>query len=349
LPNRVDKPVKFLYLSQEDCINAGATDMKGTLSSIEDSFKMHGNKDIIQPIKSVIRWGGPETEETNGRIMSMPSYIGGNKKVAGIKWIPSIPENPKKYNLPRANALIILTNVENGLPLAVMDGTIVSAMRTGAATGIAAKYLAKEHSETIGLIGAGVQSRTQLMAIKEVFKHSIKKVKVFDLNYKKSEIFAKELGEELNLTIIPAKTAEDTIRNSDIIVTATMSSSPYVKGEWLKNGAFHSEISFWDTATNELQYYDKVYVDDWEQVKKHAVGVTYRGFSENLLKESEISQLVELIVNGMNRRENDNEKILFNPVAMAIHDISEAYRIYKNALNLEIGQQLTLWNQPYWT
>jgi ornithine cyclodeaminase len=344
-----EKAVRFLYLSQEDCIRAGGLDMEGTLQMIEKSFTLHGKKDIVQPMKPVIRWGGPETEETRGRIMTMPSYVGGDLDVAGMKWIPSMPQNPKKYGQPRASAIIILSDPHNGFPLAVMDGTIVSAMRTGAATGVAAKYLARPDSETVGIIGAGVQSRTQIMAIHGIFKNRLTKVKVFDLDQEKAKKFAEEMGEKLNLSIVPASSAEEAIRHSDIIVTATMSTFPYVKGEWLKEGAFHSEISFWDTDPQQLVHYDKVVVDDFEQVSHHGVDVSYRAVRDGVIRKEDVRELGKIIIGEQTGRESQSEKILFNPIGMSIHDVSEAYRVYLNAKKLGIGQELSLWEQAYWT
>ena len=94
-----------------------------------------------------------EDEILLGRINAMPSYLGGKYDMAGIKWIGSNPENPSRHNLPRASGLIILNNPKTKIPIAVMDGTIISAMRTGAVTGIAVKYLAKKNSQILGLIG----------------------------------------------------------------------------------------------------------------------------------------------------------------------------------------------------
>lgn len=342
------KKVTFIYLSQEDCIKAGALDMSGTLKAIHKSFELHGKKEVIQPPKPVIRWGGPETEETRGRIMTMPSYIGGDIDVAGMKWIPSMPENPKKLGLPRASAIIILTNPHNGFPLAIMDGTIVSAMRTGAATGVAAKYLANPDSRKVGIIGAGVQSRTQLMAIVGVFGNQIEQIKVYDLDLDKTDKFAKEMTLELNVNVVGARSAEEAFHDADIVVTATMSTFPYVKGEWLKEGAFHSEISFWDTAPEEIVHYDRIVVDDFEHVKHHGVDVSYRAYRKGFINEEEITNLGDIIVGNRAGRENAKQKILFNPIGMAIHDVSEAYRVYTNAKKLEIGVELPLWDSPIW-
>ncbi|TWT01550.1 ornithine cyclodeaminase family protein [Planomicrobium sp. CPCC 101079] len=342
------KTVEFIYLSQEECIEAGGLDMKGTLQAIQKSYELHGQKDVVQPSKPVIRWGGPETEETRGRIMTMPSYLGGDLHVAGMKWIPSMPQNPKNLGQPRASAIIILTDPDNGFPLAIMDGTIVSAMRTGAATGIAAKYLANPNSETVGIIGAGVQSRTQLMAIVNAMPN-VQHIKVFDLNAEKTQAFAEEMTAELQVKVVPAASAEEAIRESDIVVTATMSTFPYVKYEWLKEGAFHSEISFWDTAPEEVQYYDRIIVDDYDHVEHHGVDVSYRAVAAGLVKREEVSNLSDIMLGNAPGRTNEKEKIIFNPIGMSIHDVSEAYRVYQNAKKLGIGNSLPLWKHPHWS
>ena len=341
------KRVEFIYLSQEDCIKAGALDMKGTLAAIQTSFELHGKNEIIQPAKPVIRWGAPETEETRGRIMSMPSYIGGDLDVAGLKWIPSMPENPKKLGQPRASAIIILADPHNGFPLAIMDGTIVSAMRTGAATGVAAKYLANPDAEVVGIIGSSIQARTQLMALMNAMKH-IKKVKVYSTTKENAVKFANDMTEELGVEVVYVPSAEEAIRDSDIVVTATMSTYPYVKGEWLKDGAFHSEISFWDTAPQELAYYDRIIVDDFGQVKHHGVDVSFRAVQEGIIQEQDVVNLGTIMMNNAIGRENPKQKILFNPIGMSIHDVSEAYRIYQNAKEQGIGQILPLWDHPHW-
>src|SRR5690606_17305769 len=135
----------------------------------------------VLPNKSVLRWGDMESESTRGRINSMPASIGGDFNSVGIKWISSSPQNPDKYNLPRATGVIILNDYETLLPKCIMDGMLLSAMRTGANSGVAARYLAKKDSQVIGLVGAGVQNRTQLQAIHHVMK-DLKHVKIADLN-----------------------------------------------------------------------------------------------------------------------------------------------------------------------
>lgn len=357
----MSRKVKFVYLQQEDCIKAGGADMGGTMKATERSFFLHGKKDFILPGKPVIRWGGPETEETTGRIMSMPAYLGGEKyskelkergligpiNTSGIKYIPSKPHNPKKYNLPRANAIIIINDPETLMPACIMDGTLVSAMRTGGASGVAAKYLANPDSKVMGLVGASVQGITQTLAIKEGVP-TLEVCKVFDINRKTSEEFVEKMKKELDMEFVIVDSAEKAFRDSDVISTATMAKKPYVKGKWYKEGAFHCEISFWDTPPEALKVMDFVVVDDWYQVNHHGVDVSCRAVKEGVIPEEKIrGNLGEIVVGNKPGRQDKKEKIFFNPIGLGIHDLSEAHRVFENAVKMGIGRKLPLWEEPF--
>lgn len=368
--------VKFLYLSQEDCVEAGGLDMSGCMKSVERSFLLHGTKNFVQPDKPVIRWGGPHTEETTGRIMSMPSYLGpkgpygpddtddheelneeqkkrlnelgGPVNTAGIKWIPSRPSNPKTRGLPRANAIIIIVDSETLMPVCIMDGTIVSAMRTGAASGVAAKYLARKDSSVMGLVGASVQGRTQLMAMKETLPE-LRICKVFDLDCTRCEEFKEEMEEELGIDIEISSSAEEAFKESDVVVTATTAKKAYVKPEWYKRGVLHCEISFWDTPTEALKVMDLIVVDDWYQVKCHGVDLCCRAVEEGVIDESKIyGELGEIVAGKKPGRTDREQNCFFNPIGMGIHDLSEAFRVYNSAKEKGIGQMLSLWDKPHW-
>ena len=354
------KKWEFLYLSQEDCTAAGGTDMGGAMKAAERSFYLHGMGDFIQPGKPVIRWGGPETEETIGRIMSMPSWLGGEQykeelmkrdllgpvNTAGIKFIPARPWNPQKYGLPRASALIIIVDPETLIPSCVMDGAIASAMRTGAAAGVAAKYLANPNSKIFGLVGASVQGRTQLMGMKKGVP-SLEICRVYDINKKTAKKFAKEMSDCSQMKIEVVDSAEAALRESDVISTATIASTSYVKADWYKAGVFHAESSFWDTYTEALRVMDLIFVDDWFQVKHHGVDVSWRAVRDGIIDESRITgNLGEMVAGKKKGRTNKKQRILFNPIGLAIHDLSEAFRVYQNAKEMGIGKKVTLFKNP---
>ena len=356
----MSKRVDFIYLQQEDCVKAGGFDMKGSMQAVERSFFLHGKEDYIQPGKPVIRWGGPETEETTGRIMSMPSFLGGIAyadelkgrgmigpvNTSGIKFIPSRPHNPSKYGLPRANAVIIILDEDTLMPACIMDGTLVSAMRTGAASGVAAKYLAKPGSVSMGLIGASVQGMTQALALKEGVS-SLEVCKVYDLNKETSFKFVEKMKGLIDLELVIVESAEEVFRGSDIISTATMAKQPYVDPDWYEDGVLHCEISFWDTPPEALKVMDFIVVDDWYQVSHHGVDVSYRAVRDGLIDETKIrGNLGEIIVGKKQGRNNPEEKIFFNPIGMGIHDLSEAHRVFENAKSMGIGKVLPLWENP---
>ncbi len=356
----MNKKVEFLYLQQEDCVKAGGYDMEGTMKATERSFFLHGKGDYILPHKPVIRWGGPETEETTGRIMSMPSFLGGLEyeeelkekgllgpvNTSGIKWIPSKPHNPQKYGLPRANAIIIIVDPETLMPVSVMDGALVSAMRTGAASGVAVKYLANPKSEVMGLIGGSVQGITQTHAFK-CGAPNLKLCKVYDLNKETSEKFCERMKKEIpDMEFRVVESAEEAFRDSDVISTATMAKKPYVDGSWYKKGALHCEISFWDTPAEALTYVDKVVVDDFDAVSGHGVDVSYRAVKDGVIPREKVTDLGKTVIGEIQVRESEDDIIFFNPIGLGIHDLSEAHRVYTNAKKMGIGKTLPLWENP---
>jgi ornithine cyclodeaminase len=358
----MSKQWDILYLSQEDCVAADGTDMAGALKAAERSFFLHGMGDFILPGKPVIRWGGPETEETTGRIMSMPCFLGGEQyreellrrgllgpvNTSGIKFIPSRPSNPSKHGLPRASAIIVIVDPETLIPVCVMDGAIASAMRTGAASGVAAKYLANPDSKVMGLVGAGVQGRTQLAAMKSALP-SLEVCKVCDVSLAAAEKFARDMAPRADVEIAVVGGAEDAFAGSDVVCTATMAreSESYVRAEWIKEGAFHAEISFWDTPARVLAVFDRIFVDDWQHVKHHGVDVTWRAVRDGVIAEDRIcGNLGEVVTGAKPGRLSPKDRILFNPIGLGIHDLSEAFRVYCNAKAMGIGRTLPLWQDP---
>jgi ornithine cyclodeaminase len=349
--------VEFLYLSQDDCVAAGGLDMKGTLKATERSFFLHGKGDFILPPKPVIRWGGEDSEETIGRIMSMPAWLGGadyadelRSKIgigpvgtSGIKFIPSKPWNPSKYNLPRANAIIIILNPETLMPDCICDGSLASAMRTGGASGVAAKYLARPNSKVLTVFGSSVIGKTQLLGVTNALP-GLEKAKIFSPNPDHVKAFVEEMKDKVDVEVVAAESYEDATRGSDVICTATMAKAPYINPEWWEEGVTHIETSFWDTPPEALTAPDKIFVDDWGQVKHHGADVSWRAVRDGFIPEEKITGNLGKVVTGeIAGRESDKEKIFFNPIGMGLHDLSEAFRVFESAKEKGIGRTLPLW------
>ncbi|MDR3304888.1 MAG: ornithine cyclodeaminase family protein [Clostridiales Family XIII bacterium] len=349
--------VEFLYLSQDDCVKAGGLDMSGTVKATERSFFLHGKGDFILPPKPVIRWGGEDSEETIGRIMSMPAWLGGLEykeeleargllgpvNTSGLKFIPSKPHNPEKYNLPRANAVEIILDPETLMPQAIMDGTLVSAMRTGAASGVAAKYLAKSDAKVLGVVGSSVIGQTQLLGVTAALP-SIERAKVFSPNPDHVKAFVEKMKDKVDVELAGAADYRELISEADVICTATMAKSSYVNPEWWKEGVLHIETSFWDTPPEALDFMDKIYADDWKQVKHHGADVSWRAVRDGFITEERITgDLGKVVIGELAGRTSDKEKIFFNPIGMGLHDLSEAFRVFESAKAQGIGRVLPLW------
>ena len=240
----------FLFLSQEDMIKAGVLDMQKCVDVMEKAFKLMGAGDYLmggpsQNHHGIKLWFPKEAKGLHmpvtgpdRRFMAMISYLGGEYNVCGTKWYGSNIENPAKHGLPRSVLLVILNNAETGAPLAVMDGNLISAMRTGAVIGLGARYLTRKDATVAGIIAAGVISKTCLMAL-AVGMENLKKVKVFDIDRSKAETFSKEMSSKLGLKVYPVGSMEEAIKGSDVISTATSRvKRSYFKSEWFEDGVF---------------------------------------------------------------------------------------------------------------
>ncbi|HIC88585.1 MAG TPA: ornithine cyclodeaminase [Anaerolineae bacterium] len=340
--------VEFLYLSQEDVVAAGGLDMAATVRDVEDVFRLHASGDYALPDKVVLRWDEVSAGEKEQHINTMPAYIGGRFQIAGLKTVASFPRNPFIYGLPRASALIILNDVERGFPLAVMDGTLISAMRTGAVTGVAAKYLARNDITRVGLIGAGVQGRTQLMALQETLP-GIQEAFIYDVHRQRAETFAAEMGGLLDVDVRVANSAEETARQAEVLVTATTTTAPVVRNGWLTEGTFYAHISGYECEYAVVSRMDKIVVDDWAQVKHRMAQTVAFMWRDGELRDEDIyGELSEIVSGEKPGRESNWERILLNPVGMGIEDIAVAKRIYQTAKEQGLGQMLRLWERPHW-
>ncbi|HBH41079.1 MAG TPA: ornithine cyclodeaminase, partial [Rhizobiales bacterium] len=228
---------EFVFLSQEDVVAAGGTDMAAMVDVIERAFRIKAAGEVRMPHKAMITWADePGTEERDGRIMAMPAYVGGEFDVAGLKWIPSVPDNPARHGLPRANALVVLTSRETGLPLAVMDGTVVSAMRTGAVTGVAVKHLADPGTRVACLLGAGVLAHTQLEALRAVLPE-LREVRVYDPATDRCRRFCERARTASGVGVRPTAGAERAVRGAGVVVPATMAVEASFAAGWIDPGA----------------------------------------------------------------------------------------------------------------
>jgi len=344
------RSLKILFLSQEDVIKAGGKDMKSAIEDVELASSLFEKGDYILPkiSKSFIRRGDASSEQSNGRYMSMPGFLGGKINIAGNKWFGGNPSNPFKLKMPRSSGVLVLNNTTSNYPIAIMDGTLISAMRTGAIAGVGAKYLANQDSEVIGLIGAGVIMRTVIMALKEVVKN-IREVRLYDKNKERMDRFVSEMAGELSINLRAADSTQECVEGADIFVSAITSNTPVVKNEWVSNGSFYSHMGSYECEFDVISNSNKIVVDSWEAVINREVSTIGMMHEAGLLNREQIYAEMGEIVNGKKPgRERRDERIVFGPIGLVLYDLALGKRIYEKAKELKLGKELFLYKEAIW-
>jgi len=302
--------------------------MKEAINAVEEAFRLYATSKAIMPPKVYL------TLE-DGDFRAMPSYLMG---YAGVKWVNSHPKNPEK-GLPTVMAVFILNNPKNGFPLAIMDATFLTSLRTGAAGGVAAKHLARENSKVFGFIGCGKQAIFQLLAIKEIF--DIELVKAYDIS-EKAELAFKEFckKEGVDCMITNAKDACD----CDVLITTTPSTSPVVKKDWIKEGTHINAIGADAPGKQELEIEilkkSKIVVDDLEQAL-HG-GEVNVAHSLGIIRRENIYATLGEIVAGIKKGREGNEITIFDSTGLAIQDLAVAKIVYEKAVKKDLGIKIEL-------
>ena len=331
------KDIEFLYLHMQDVIATGV-DMAVAIESVEDAFRHHIAGKTILPFKTVVDLG----EIERGRGNAMPGYVGGDYEALGLKWIAGFPQNPRKNGLPRATGFFILNDSWTGVPLAVMDCTWLSALRTGAVTGAGAKLLARQDSESVAIIGAGVQGRTQLEALM-VALPGIRTVRAFDINMETSKQFAIDMRAQFGIDVTAVDSAEEAVVGADIIVTVTVANEPIVKDAWLKPGSYFSAVgSYQEEEYEAVINSDLIVVDDTETVLHRGTPIVALMLNDNMITRDRVLDFGDILTGAVPGRTNDEQRVFFSPIGMGIHDICLCHKVYLAAKEKEIGTPLML-------
>lgn len=309
-------------------------DMNECLDICEAMFAAYGNDQVKIPPKLNLNLGeGTDWPPYGGYVNAMPAYVGGLDK-ASLKWAGGWRDNPSQ-GLPYIMGTILLLAPDSGLLLSVMDGGYITDLRTGAQTGVAARYLAKKDSKTMAIIGAGAQGRMNLRAVSCVVR--FEEVRVADLSRDNAAKFARDMAEELGLRIRVAENNEDAVTGADIIVTATSADKPLVRREWVSPGAFISSIGSHPELDPELILHaDKVIVDSWAQ-NEHR-GELHRLVRDGRFDKTKLhAELGEVVAGKKPGRVNEHEVIVGCLIGMGMLDTGCAAHVYEQALQKKLG------------
>lgn len=322
-----------LWLDQSDV--QSLLDMPSTIEAVENGFGQHGLKKVQMPSKSYLYF-----EKHNGDLRTMPVYME-EEDIAGVKIVNVHPDNWQK-GLPTVMAVIVLNSTQTGAPLAIMDGTFITDMRTGAAGGVAAKYLARKDSHVVGMVGVGDQARTQLLALSLVM--DIHEVKLTCRNMSHCDKFEKDMGHMMNCDFVTKNNIKD-VCDCDILVTTTPVREPVVRSEWVWEGTHINAIGADAKGKEELDpqllLRATVVVDDMAQAS-HS-GEVNVPLSKGIITEKDICcELGQVVAGIYPGRQSDDEITIFDSTGLAVQDVVTANMIYRKALEQSIGQNLRM-------
>lgn len=326
------------YFSQEDLLGAGCLDIAMAIASAEQSMRAFAAGDVIFPEKIVQIFN----DETQERINCLPATFRA-EKICGMKWVSVFPPNPVRFGIQNLSAVIILSEIEHGFPIAFMEGTLCSNIRVGAIGALAAKHLARPDSETIGFIGAGEQAKMHLIAMKTVLP-SLRECRVAAKATEEEQTFVREMQPILpDMKFVATNSdLEKSASDADVIVTATSAQAPLLKAAWMKPGVFYSHVGGWEDEYAVAKQCDRIVCDDWETVK-HRTQTLSRMYKDGELTDADIHcNLEELVLGSKTGRENANQRIYFNAVGLAYVDVAIAHAMYLRANEAGMGQDLKI-------
>lgn len=320
---------KVLYLSRAD-VEAVNLDMATIIDLLQQAFMDKGHGKVEMPPKPGIH------TMPDAFIHAMPAYIP-SMKSAGIKWVSGYPENFRK-GLPYITGLLILNDDETGIPYAVMDCTWITAYRTGAASALAAKYLANPKSEVAGILACGVQGRTNLEALKCVFP--IKRVYAYDIRSDIQTGYTREMSEKLNVEIVGVLDPKQAVVESDLVVTSgpiLKHPKPTIEQNWMKAGSYASAVDFDSYFTGAaMAQMDRISTDD------HAQFQYYKSVGYFQQTPEPYADLGELVAGLKPGRQSDTERTMAINLGLAMDDMAVAPEIYRRAKAKGLGTLLSL-------
>ncbi len=308
------------------------------IKAVELAFVQKGNGRVQMPAKVYLYFN-----KYNGDLRTMPSYLE-DLEISTVKIVNVHPDNHVKYKLPTVMAIITLIDPSNGFPLAIMGATTLTDMRTGAAGGVAAKFLAKKDPRIVGLVGAGAQSRTQLMALFEVYS-KLEEIRIWSRHPETESTFLTEAekayGHSCKFILEPS--VRKTVANADIVVTTTPSRQPLVMDDMISPGMHINCIGADAFGKEELDPLilkrSKMVVDDWEQASHTGqINIPLMLRDKIITKEDIWAEIGEIAAGLKPGRTSEDEITVFTSTGLAVQDAVTAKIAYDKALLNRIGK-----------
>jgi len=346
-PDVDSRSVEFLYLDQDAVLAAGLLDMPRAMEVVGQAHGLFAQGEVRHPHKVVLRQEDTPESEAQGRFNALFAAIGGSVRAMGMKWIGSFPSN-RERGLPRASALIILNCPDTGMPVTVMDGTLISAMRTGAMTALGVRYLAPRKTRKIGVVGAGVQARTQILGLYTALP-DVEEIALANREISHAETVADECRKRWGAPVRAVETIDEAWADADVALTITTAHEPLMFARHIKPGALTVQLAGHECEFAVIEQCRKIVTDDWDVVKHRGIMTPALMHQQGLLCDSDIhANLGDLILGRKPGRESDDERIHYAHMGMGLDDVALAWSIYQTARQRHLGIPLPLWREPLW-
>jgi alanine dehydrogenase len=317
----------------------GRSEMIGLLkpweynNCVEQAYRMHGEGRFYMDPKGHI-----VLDRFPGEWEAMPSYIE-EPHAAACKWVSIREQNREKFNLPTVFSILIYTHPETGFPLAIVDGSYHTVMRTGAAAAVSAKWMARKDSKILAIVGAGHMAEGALATCNEVFKWS--EVRVWSRSQATLDHFVKEQQPKYEgFEIKPSTKLEQTVRGADVVVTVTPARGPIVMADWIQPGTHIAAVGADKKGDQELEGVlltrARIFVDDIRQCRTD--GEINVPLSQGLITEADIAGEIGEVITGKKKgRTSDEEITIFDSTGIALQDSATVPLEYERAMAAGVG------------
>jgi ornithine cyclodeaminase/alanine dehydrogenase len=330
------KPEGTLLLTGREV--AALLSIEECMAAVEHAFKLYGEGKTPAP-------GILGVHARDGGFHIKAGLLDLDRSYFAAKCNANFPENGKRFGLPTIQGVVVLCDGESGYPLALMDSIEITIQRTGAATGVAARHLAKPDSRTIMIFGCGNQGRASLRALTRVLP--IKKAWVYDRDQNRARHFATELAAELQIQVEAVEHFQTAVSKSDVCVTCTPSKVPFLRSDFIAPGTFIAAVGADNPEKQELEptilSRNKVVTDLLEQCA--TIGELHHAIDARLMTREDVHcELGEVIAGTRTGRTSNDEIIIFDSTGMALQDVVTAAAVYEKAVAEGVGRRIDFAN-----
>jgi alanine dehydrogenase len=327
--------ITMLVLSEKQV--QSLIDIEELISTLEKAHVQYSTGKAVMPVRLVV-----PLPEIQGRITSMPGFLNVDRAL-GMKVVTYFPDNPKG-GLPGILATIMLFSAETGKLIATMDGSYITAIRTACASAMATKALANPQTPVLGILGAGVQARAHIEALTRV--RSIERIRIYSPSGMGAPGIKNDMEPTVKIPIEVARSAEEAVRDADLVATVTTAKQPIVNRQWLKSGAHINAVGSHRPDLREIDgatlARSKIVVDSREAVMAECGDILLAIKENNISSDSIHAEIGEVLAGVKSGRTSAGEITLYKSVGIAIQDVAAANLVYRKALELKIGTNVEI-------